>query len=302
MSRPNRIEGVYCAVATPITAEGKPDSALLATHCLALLDEGCHGLAVLGATGEGTSFPIVQRIGIVETAAQTVGADKVITGIGMTSVGDTIEMIRQVIAMGVGMVMMLPPYFYKGVSVEGLYRYYATVIEGVGDGRLRLILYHYPQVSQVPLPQRLVAMLIEAFPGAIAGIKDCSGDLRNMEMLTRTFPSLSILSGTASEMLPLLTVGGTGCIAGTANLCATDLRLVWDHWDNPTLAQRVDAAQARILAWRKLAASFMPVPTVKAMVARRRGNAAWLTPLPPLDPLPPSDCQTIWQGMQRLGA
>jgi 4-hydroxy-tetrahydrodipicolinate synthase len=196
---------------------------------------------------------------------------------------------------------MLPPYYYKGVPDEGLFRFYARVIEGVGDDRLRIVLYHIPQVSQIPLGHDLIARLLDAFPGIVTGIKDSSGDLANMEAMCARFPSLGVLAGADPTMLPVLRAGGAGCITATSNLNPGDLRIVWDGWADPARAAEVEAAQARIVAWRTLSNSYVQLPTVKAMVARKRGDLAWLRPMPPLVELPEAQRQEVWDRMAALG-
>lgn len=295
------ISGVFCAAATPLTADDAPDHASFAEHCKALLQEGCNGIALLGTTGEANSFGIGERKAILERlVASGVPADVLLPGTGHTSTPDTIELTRHAVEAGVKGVVLLPPFYYKGVSDEGLFRSYARVIEGVGSDDLRIVLYHIPPIANVPLSHALIARLREAFPNVVAGIKDSSGSLESMTSLAQAFPGFSVLAGADPFMLPLLRAGGAGCITSSSNLIAADLRVVFDNWNDPARSDAVEGAQARIDSWRNLTNAYVQLPTVKAMLARRRGNRGWLRVRPPLVELTDAQCDDVWAQMARL--
>jgi 4-hydroxy-tetrahydrodipicolinate synthase len=296
------IQGVHCAAATPVTAEGRPDLPLYVAHCRALLEEGCHGIAMLGTTGEANSFGLHDRMALLDGAIEGgIEPGVLLPGTTAPSVADTLELTRHAVRSGAKGVVMLPPYYYKGVSDEGLYRFYARVIEGVGDDRMRLVFYHIPQVTQVPLSHDLIGRLMEDFPGIAVGIKDSSGDLENMRAMCERFPKLGVLAGADPLMLPVLKMGGAGCITATSNLRADALRVVWEGWNDPAKAEEVAAAQDRINAWRDLTNRYVQLPTVKAMLARSRGEDRWRFPLPPLVELDEEKRQDVWRQMEALG-
>jgi 4-hydroxy-tetrahydrodipicolinate synthase len=298
---PHTIEGVHCAAATPVTAEGRPDLGLFAAHCRALLEEGCHGIAMLGTTGEANSFGVAERMSLVEAAIESgIDAGALLPGTSTPAVADTIALTRHAVQAGAKGVVLLPPYYYKEPSVEGLFRFYARVIEAVGDDRLRVVLYHIPKVSQIPIPHDLIARLMQAFPGIVCGLKDSFGDMAQMQATVEAFPDLGVLAGADPLMLPLLRVGGAGCITATSNLRADALRVVWDGWQDPAQAAEVEAAQARINAWRELSNRHVQLPTVKTMVARLRGDAGWLNMMPPLVELSEAERQDVWARMGEL--
>ena len=277
------IQGVHSAVATPVSADGTPNPALFIAHCRALLDEGCHGLAPLGTTGEANSFGIGQRKALIEAIIEGgIPAETLVPGTSTPAVEDTIDLTRHAVQAGAKGTLLLPPFYYKGVSDEGLYRYFARVIEGVADDRLKLVLYHIPQMSQVPISHDLIERLMSDFPGIVCGIKDSSGDLNNMVTMCQRFPDLGVLAGADPMMLPVLRAGGAGCITATSNLRADALRVIWDNWQDATQSEAIDAAQARIEKWRALANTYVQIPTTKAMVGRVRGDASWANVLPPL--------------------
>ncbi|MCX5577198.1 dihydrodipicolinate synthase family protein [Kaistia terrae] len=285
------ISGVNCAAATPFNADLSPDLGLFAEHCQRLLDMGCHGIALLGTTGEANSLSLAERKTILEAALGAgIAPDQLIPGTGVAAIPETVELTRHALANGVTRVVMLPPYYYKGVSDDGLFAAYARIIEAVGDDRLRIILYHIPQVSGVPLSRSLVARLIAAFPDIVVGIKDSSGDLANMQAMVADHPGFAVLAGADPLLLPLLGSGGAGCITATSNLVADSLRAIYDGFREPSVAE---PAQARINAWRSLSNSYVQIPAIKAMIGVANGETGWERVRPPLLPLSPTQLDDL---------
>jgi 4-hydroxy-tetrahydrodipicolinate synthase len=277
------ISGVNCAAATPLNADLSPDLELFVEHCRRLLAQGCDGIALLGTTGEANSFSLGERRTILEAAVNAgIGADRLIPGTGVAAAPETIELTRHALSLGVTRVVMLPPFYYKGVSDEGLFASYARIIEAIGDSRLRIVLYHIPQVSGVPLSLGLIGRLIAAFPGIVIGIKDSAGDLANMQAIVAAHPDFAVLAGADPLLLPLMKSGGAGCITATSNLVADSLRIVHEGFADAGRAAEVEAAQARINAWRSLSNSYVQIPTIKAMLGLKTGNPAWNRVRPPM--------------------
>jgi 4-hydroxy-tetrahydrodipicolinate synthase len=175
------VHGVFSASATPVLADGTPDHATFAIHAKALLQEGCDGIALLGTTGEANSFSLAQRMALVEKVIDAgVDAKRLLPGTSQTNVADTITLTKHAIDAGVQASVVLPPFYYKGVSDEGLFRFYAEVIEGVGSNALRIVLYHIPPIAQVGISLELTGRLLEAFPGIVVGVKDSSGKIESV--------------------------------------------------------------------------------------------------------------------------
>ena len=278
-----RIRGFYSAATTPLNADNTPDLGLFTGHCQRLLEEGCHGVALLGTTGEANSFSSAERRQILEAALKSgLSGDQLMPGTGVAAIPETIELTRHALSVGVSRVVMLPPFYYKGVSDDGLFAAYAQIIETIADARLRVVLYHIPQVSGIPLTLPLIGRLIKAFPDTVVGIKDSAGDFANMQALVTAFPGFSVLAGADPLLLPLIKAGGAGCITATSNLVADSLRIVYDHANDPGRTADVEAAQARINAYRSLSNSYVQIPTIKAMVGLKTGIASWARPRPPL--------------------
>jgi len=281
-----RMTGVYCAAATPFAADGSVATAPFLAHCRRLLANGCHGVALLGTTGEANSLSLAERKALLEAAvADGIDPRRLMPGTGVAALPETIELTRHALDLGVETVVMLPPYYYKGVSDDGLFAAYAHVLETIASDRLKVILYHIPQMSGLPLSVALVARLAAAYPDTVIGIKDSAGDLENMKALLAAVPGFSVLAGADPLLLPLLQAGGAGCITATSNLVGDQLRIVYDNWNRPEAAEMVAAAQDRIIARRTLSNSYAQIPTIKAMIGAVAGDMGWARVRPPLLPI-----------------
>lgn len=282
----NTARGVFCASATPLDADLNPDHALLAAHCRRLLDDGCHGIALLGSTGEANSFSSTERMGMLEAVvAAGIPAERLLPGTGLPAYTETAELTRHALSLGITTVVMLPPFYYKGVSDRGLIDAYSRVIDAVADSKLRIVLYHIPPISQVPITNAVIEGLLARYPETIVGLKDSGGDLAHMKGLVADFPQLSILAGADPFMLELLGLGGGGCITATSNVVASSLRTIYDHHADAARQAEVEAAQKRIVAYRTASTMFPQIATIKAMVGLRTGDDGWSRIRPPFIPL-----------------
>jgi 4-hydroxy-tetrahydrodipicolinate synthase len=203
------------------------------------------------------------------------------------------------VALGCAGVLMLPPFYYKGVSDEGLFRSFAEVIDRVGDARLRIYLYHIPPVAQVPIGLALIERLLDRYPGTIAGIKDSSGDWSNTQaMLERFQPrGFDVFSGSETFLLATLRAGGAGCISATANVNPGAIAQLNRSWQAPD----ADARQAALDGVRAAFQKFPMIPALKAAVAHFSGDDAWLTVRPPLVALATDQRRQLMEALNALG-
>lgn len=276
-----QLKGIFCAALTPLNADLAPDHAVFVQHCRQLLSEGCDGIALLGTTGEANSFSGRERRGLLESVVQAgIAPSQLLPGTGVSALTETVELTRHALSLGVTLVLMLPPFYYKNINDEGLYASYSEVVQRVADSRLRIVLYHIPQVSHQPIPHTVIARLRAQYPSTIIGIKDSSGDFANMTAMIETFPGLAVLPGPDPLLLPLLKKGGVGCISATANLVARDLAYVFRHFNDDDAA--LDAAQERIIKIRERAFLFPQIASLKALLAHETGHAGWRRLRPPL--------------------
>ena len=298
-----QVSGVYSASATPVHADLTPNLPAFAAHCRWLIEEGCDGVALLGTTGEANSFSGSERKAILEAAiAGGVSPDRLMPGTGVANIPDTVDLTRHALSVGVTRVVMLPPFYYKGVSDEGLFAAYAKVIEGVSDARLKVILYHIPQMSGISISHDLIERLVKAFPDTVVGIKDSAGQLDNMEAMIARFPGFSVLAGADPLLLPLMQKGGAGCITATSNLVGRELASVFRGANDPGQADAVARAQERIVAFRNLSNSYVQLPAIKGMISYLTGDAGWRRMRPPLVALTEAETSDLRAKLLAIGA
>ena len=191
------------------------------------------GLAIFGTNSEANSLTVKEKLSLLD-ALLTAGlpATKIVPGTGTCALPDTIELTRRAVEAGCAGVLMLPPFFYKGVSDEGLFRSFARVIDAVADDRLRIYLYHIPPMSQVPITLTLIERLLKAFPGTIAGVKDSSGDWDNTAAMLKNFQphGFDVFAGTETVLLKNMRGGGAGCITATGNVNPTAIMRLYKTW------------------------------------------------------------------------
>jgi 4-hydroxy-tetrahydrodipicolinate synthase len=276
--------GVLAPAITPFRHDLSPDPARFARHARWLLANGCTGLAVFGTNSEANSLSVEERMALLDgLVAQGVPASALMPGTGCCALSDSVRLTAHAVQLGCGGVLMLPPFYYKGVSDEGLFRNFAEVIERVGDARLRLYLYHIPPVSQVPISLDLIARLLERYPGTMAGVKDSSGDWSNTKAMLDRFAAggFEIFAGSENFLLANMRNGGVGCISATANVNPARIRYLFDHWQDAD----ADAVQAEISATRAVVQKYPMIPALKAVVAHYGDDAEWAQVRPPLVPL-----------------
>lgn len=185
--------GVIVATLTPMLDDLSPDHEALAAHSRWLLDSGCHGIALLGTTGEASSFTLTERMELLDRLVDAgIEPHRLLVGTGCCAAGDAVKLTRHATSRDVAGALMLPPFYYKEVTDEGLFAFFARVIEEVNDPRLKIYLYHFPRMSGVPVTSGLIERLLSAYPGVVAGLKDSSGDLDHMRGLCRAFPGLRV--------------------------------------------------------------------------------------------------------------
>jgi 4-hydroxy-tetrahydrodipicolinate synthase len=289
--------GVWAPALTPLDENLLPDPARYVAHARRLLDEGCHGVAVFGTTGEATSFSADERMALLEGILEAgLPADRLMVGTGCPALTDTVRLTAHAVSMGCVRVLMLPPYYFKGVSDDGLFASYDTVIQRVGSADLRIVLYHFPRLSGVPVTPGLIERLLQVHPETVVGIKDSSGEWASTRSYIDDHPALAVMPGSETLLLDGLMAGGTGCITATANVNAGGIRKVFDAWlaGDDEAARRHQDDASRI---RAHLARWPLVPGLKAALASRDAEPGWLRMRPPLTPLADTEVQRLLEGL-----
>ncbi len=276
-----RIKGVLSPVITPFTRDLAPDADRFVRHCKWLLSHGCSGLAVFGTNSEANSLSVDERVMLLEALVEAgVPASKLMPGTGCSALSDSVVLTAHAVKLGCAGVLMLPPFYYKGVSDEGLFRNFSEVVQRVADDRLQLYLYHIPPVSSVPITLGLIERLLKAHPKSIAGIKDSSGDWNNTKAVLDAFAKsgFDVFAGSETFLLDNMRHGGVGCITATGNVNPAAIDKVWRNWQSAD----ADKLQAGITATRMAVQKVPMIPALKAIVAKFSDDPEWSTVRPPL--------------------
>jgi 4-hydroxy-tetrahydrodipicolinate synthase len=271
--------GVNAAVLTPMHADFSVDLDRMARHCRWLLANGCNGLAILGTTGDANSLGIAERIAVMEgLVGRGIAARTLLPGTGTPALTDTVLLTTRAAELGCRGALVLPPFYYKMPSEDGLFAYFDLLARRV-PSEIGLYLYHFPAQSAVPITVGLLTRLRAAHPGRFRGIKDSSGDLANTLSYVRHFArdGFEVYCADDGALHAVLQEGAAGCITAAANVGSAVSARVFAGWDRAAGAE----AQAMLSALRKVATTFAVIPALKALMARHTGEAAWLHLRPP---------------------
>ena len=293
-----RMVGVLSPVVTPFAADLSPDPGRFVRHCKWLLAHGCAGLAVFGTNSEANSLSVDERMELLEAlVAKGVPPDRLMPGTGCSALPDSVRLTAHAVKLGCAGVLVLPPFYYKGVADDGLYRSYSEIIQRVGDPRLRVYLYHIPQVSGVPISVGLIGRLLATFPDTIAGIKDSSNDWKNTQQLLDAFlgTGFAVFTGSETFLLQNLRAGGAGCITAGANVNPHGIHAIYRNWQTAD----AEALQSGANAIRGALQSVPMIPALKSVIAHYAEDPSWETVRPPFTGLSSSHHA---QSLAQLGA
>jgi len=294
----DRIRGVLSPVVTPFKADLSPDADRLIAHCRWLLSQRV-GLAVFGTNSEANSLSASERMSLLD-ALVGAGLDpkRMMPGTGCCALTDSVRLSEHAVKLGCAGVLMLPPFYYKGVSDEGLFRSFSEIIQRVGDARLRVYVYHIPPVSGVPITLGLIERLIKAYPQTVVGIKDSSGDWNNTKSVLDAFgkSSFDVYAGSESFLLQNMRHGGAGCITAGANVNPAQIADLYDQWQG----SGADALQESINQVRNVLQGVPLISALKRTIAHYADDPAWNRLRPPLTELNAAQEKQLLEGLAKL--
>ncbi len=293
-----RFTGVLAPVITPFTADLTPDARLLGKHCRWLVSQGA-GLAVFGTNSEANSLSVKEKRQLMEAlCADDIDPGRMMPGTGACALTDAIELTTHAASLGCKGVLMLPPFYYKGVSDDGLYAFFAELIERVGEQTLQIYLYHIPPISQVSIGPALIERLAKNYPDNIAGIKDSSGDWNNTLLLNQLgIDDFRVFCGSESFLLQNMQHGGAGCISATANVNPAAIVDLYKNWQGENASQK----QQELNQIRAIFQSFPMISALKSATADYSKEPAWRQLRPPLVSLTDSEQQDLLQQLTAAG-
>lgn len=297
-SSPERFSGVLSPVVTPFNDDLSVDPDRLISQCQWLLSQNV-GLAVFGTNSEANSMSVGEKMLLLDRLIEGgIDPGRMMPGTGCCALTDTVQLTSHAVKLGCAGSLMLPPFYYKGVSDDGLFRSYAEIIERVGSSALRIYLYHIPPIAQVGISLDLIERLIKAYPNNVVGVKDSSGDWGNTEsMLQRGWDDFRVFCGSESFLLQTMQQGGAGCISATANINPAAIHELFVDWQSAN----ADSLQQGLNTIRDLTQSYPMIPALKSVVAAFGGRKEWGIVRPPLVALAEPERKALVAQLKQAG-
>jgi len=306
------IRGVLAPVVTPFTVDLSPDRERFIGHCQWLLSQNC-GLAPFGTTSEANSMSTDERISLLDAlVAAGIDPSRMMPGTGCCSIVETVALTAHAVKHGCAGVLMLPPFYYKDISEEGLYRYFSEVVQRVGDARLRIYLYHIPPVAIVGITPKLVERLLKAYQNAIAGMKDSSGDWNNTKTFLDAFAEsarpartgFDVFVGSESFLLANMCNGGAGTISATANVNPAAIHELYTVASAASADVDLEPQQARLNVVREVFSSRKfpsMIAASKQAIAIYASDPEWARVRPPLVELTTAQAKLLAAELKAVG-
>ncbi|MCX7303721.1 MAG: dihydrodipicolinate synthase family protein [Hyphomicrobiales bacterium] len=271
MTRP---QGTIAPILTPFEEDGRIARDLWISHAKWVLGQGAHFLSPFGTTGEALSLSLRERMQALEWLVEAgIAPDRLMPGTGVTALPETVELSAHAVGLGCASVMVLPSFFYTAAGDGGQARYYSELIERVANPAMRVILYHIPQNSGVPVSPALTATLNQAFPDTVVAYKDSAGDWNNTAAVIKAAPAVAVFPSSEAMLTKGLASGAAGCISATVNLNAAAIRALYEA---AVANQDVTEADVAVKLFRKTIQDAGLIPAMKAVLAVRSGDSRWL--------------------------
>ena len=279
----HKISGVFSAALTPLKKDLSINQDLYLRHCQYLMRQGHDGIAIFGSTGEANSFSVQQKKDNLEfLLSNKIDPKVLIPGTGSSSLNDAIDMTIHAANYKVKAVLVLPPYYYKNVSEEGIINYYRHLIETVGDSDMQYILYHIPQNSYVPITFKVIEILLKLYPNNVVGLKDSAGDADRMLKIIKYFNNFAVFSGNDSLALNVCKRGGAGAITAGTNICGKLLSYIIKNFKKENEIKNFNEMQKLLQQIRQIITSHEPISLMKAYFSIIDNIPEWNNVLPPL--------------------
>jgi 4-hydroxy-tetrahydrodipicolinate synthase len=287
---------LFVASVTPfISPSGVVDHGWIVRHLRWLEAQGVDGVVPCGTTGEGQSLSVAERMAIFDTVLHHRGQLRVFAGTGCAALSDTIVLTRYAIERGADAALVLPPFYFKNLSDDGLLGYYRALCDALPSGA-RLILYHIPPMSQIPITPAVIEGLYQSHPHMVYGLKDSGGDLAYLSMLRQRFPELRVYVGSAALLAQALREGATGGIFALSNVFPREMRAVMTAHLN---GGDVETAQQRVTALSAALKPYGNPPALKALLARMADFPRTSSRFPLVD-LTDEQADALWTAVRSL--
>jgi len=290
------LRGVYAASLTPCKPDLSCDARAMAEHCQELISRGCSGVLIFGTTGEGSSFSVEERKRALKSLIESgLNPGQLMVCISCCAIADAVELAQDALKYHCAAVLIIPPFFYKGVNDEGVVAFYREVILRVGKPELRVILYHIPQLSGVPITVKMIDSLLADFPDQVIGIKESEGNMNLIREIRNKFPQFSIFVGNEKLITEAVQLGAAGSIAGMANAFPELLRSLYDFGEGSGKRDENEKMEAI----RGIVRQFPFIPALKSIMEEGKGSA-WRTLRPPLVPMGADQRRALSKGLSTI--
>ncbi len=294
----NIAHGVWAASLTPLNEQLNINTNEYIQHIRNLFDQGCNGIALFGTTGEANSFSVEEKLStLAEVAKAGFALDRLMVGTGCCAVSDTILFTQKAIDLGFTNFLVLPPFYYKGVSAQGIFNSYAQLIAALPQTGVNIIVYDIPQMSGVEISLELLQRLRDAFPNIIKGVKNSTGDWTAIKAACEAMPGFAVFAGTEQYLLPTLQAGGAGCISATANVTSKKLGEIYAS----SKTQDAEHLQSVATKTRLMLQQYPPAPALKQIIAQTLRRESWTNMRPPLVGLSADDAQNMLRTIEASG-
>ena len=279
----NKINGVYCAALTPLNQDLSINKDLYLRHCQFLMKQGLDGLTLFGTNGEASSFSVYQKKETVQFLLENRIDPKILMpGSGSSSLEDAIDMTKFCADIGTKAVLVLPPYYFKNVSDEGVINYYRNVIESSGNNSFHFLLYNIPQHSGVTINFNIIENLIKLYPNNVIGLKDSTGNMDNMLKTIKYFNDFAVFCGNGALALHTSRRGGAGAITGDANISAKLLSFIIHNFKREKEVKNFTELQDLMESIRNVLSSHEQISLLKAYFSVADKIEDWNNVMPPL--------------------
>ncbi|WP_322012684.1 dihydrodipicolinate synthase family protein [Paraburkholderia sp. J12] len=274
------LHGVIPAVPTPLDADGNPDPQKLVSFIRELFNAGCHGVNLLGTTGEATSFARAARLQVMEAVAKAGLASRMMVGTGAAAFDEAVDLSRAADSMGFAGALLLPPFYYKDIGEAALANFVERLANQSRLQTTRIYLYNIPQFTGLRYTLAMLERLSVSLGEMLAGIKDSSGELAYAEDVATNLGQLTVFPSNEATLRDRQAKCFAGCVSASVNVYPGLACDVFDRGAN------VDAAlYTSMVAVRKALSSMPLVPAVKAAVGWRQKDDTWAATKEPLAPL-----------------
>jgi 4-hydroxy-tetrahydrodipicolinate synthase len=293
-----KFSGILSPVLTPFTKDLKPDSRRLVKLCRWLSSQNV-ALVLFGTTSEANSLSLEEKISLLNDLIDAeINPSLLMPGTGCCSLTETVQLTSHAVKLGCKGTLMLPPFFYKDINDDGLFRSYAETIERVGDSALKIYLYHIPPVSGVNISLDLIERLVIRYPNTIVGVKDSSGNWENTQsILERQWDDFRVFAGSEHFLLQTMRAGGAGCISATANINPNAIYNLYKEWKS----NQADDLQKQLNQVRATLESYPMIPALKSVVSYYSKHPDWTIVRPPFISLEKETQKELIQKLKSLG-